>query len=220
ALSFIASFIFFGMGAALFAFYRANPGKLDPTITTDQIFPVFIAREMPIGLAGLIVAGIFAAAQSTVSTSMNSTATAVVTDFLRPFNACKTEKGYLRWAQGLTFLFGALGTLFALLFIGPDIRSLFDSFIEVIGLFMGVLGGLFVLGVMTKRANGAGALTGAVVGAIVMFSLWKWTSINRYLYAFCGITSCFTVGYVASLVLPGDQHAIDDLTINALRKKR
>ena len=219
ALSFIASFIFFGMGAALFAFYRANPAKLDPTITTDQIFPVFIAREMPIGLAGLIVAGIFAAAQSTVSTSMNSTATAVVTDFLRPFNACKTEKGYLRWAQGLTFLFGVAGTLFALIFINPDIRSLFDSFIKVIGLFMGVLGGLFVLGVVTKRANGAGALTGAIVGAIVMFSLWQWTRVNGYLYTFCGITSCFIVGYAASLVLPGDHHDIDDLTIAALRKK-
>lgn len=218
-LSLISSFIFFGMGAALFAFYRANPGKLDPTITTDQIFPVFIAREMPAGLAGLIVAGVFAAAQSTVSTSMNSTATAVVTDFLRPYRACATEKGYLRWAQALTLLFGILGTLFALLFISPDIRSLFDSFIRVIGLFMGVLGGLFVLGVMTRRANGAGALTGAVVGAIVMFALWQWTSVNGYLYTFCGITACFAVGYAASFVLPGDHHNIDDLTIGALRKR-
>ncbi|MFO7973457.1 MAG: sodium/solute symporter [Candidatus Hydrogenedentota bacterium] len=219
ALSLMASFIFFGMGAALFAFYRSNPGKLDPTITTDQIFPVFIAREMPVGLAGLIVAGIFAAAQSTVSTSMNSTATAVVTDFLRPLNVCKTDHGYLRWAQGLTFLFGVIGTLFALIFIDPDIRSGFDSFIKVIGLFMGVLGGLFVLGVMTKRANGAGALTGALVGAVVMFSLWHWTPVNGYLYTFCGITTCCIVGYAASLVLPGEQRDIDDLTISALRKK-
>lgn len=102
-LSLFASFLFFGLGSALFAFYHSHPGKLDPTITTDQIFPLFIATEMPVGLAGLIVAGVFAAAQSTVSTSMNSTATAVVTDFFRPFNACKTEHGYLRAAQSLTF---------------------------------------------------------------------------------------------------------------------
>ena len=67
-------------------------GKLDPTITTDQIFPLFIANEMPVGLAGLIVAGIFAAAQSTVSTSMNSTATTVVTDFLRPFGCASPKR--------------------------------------------------------------------------------------------------------------------------------
>ena len=217
-LSLLSSFIFFGMGAALFAFYRANPEKLDPTITTDQIFPVFIAREMPAGVAGLIVAGVFAAAQSTVSTSMNSTATTIVTDFLRPFNACRTEQGYLRWAQGLTLLFGVLGTLFALLFIDPDIRSLFDSFIKVIGLFMGVLGGLFALGVLTRRANGAGALAGAFTGTVVMVILWQWTPVNGYLYTFCGIASCFIAGYLASLVLPGDQHDIDRLTIGALRK--
>ena len=62
------TFLFFAIGSALYAFYRNHPEKLDPTIASDQIFPLFIAREMPIGLAGLIVAGIFAAAQSTVST--------------------------------------------------------------------------------------------------------------------------------------------------------
>ncbi|MCP4641104.1 MAG: sodium/solute symporter [bacterium] len=217
-LSLFASFLFFGLGAALFAFYHAHPDRLDPTATTDQIFPLFIADEMPIGLAGLIVAGIFAAAQSTVSTSMNSMSTAVVTDFLRPYNVCKSEKGYLRWAQGLTFLFGVLGTLFALTFIDPVIKSLFDSFIKVIGLFMGVLGGLFVLGVMTNRANATGAFAGAIVGAVMMFSLWRFTSVNGYLYTFAGITTCFVVGYAVSLALPGTSHDTTGLTIYTLKR--
>jgi len=217
-LSMFASFLFFGLGAALFAFYRAHPDKLDPTITTDQIFPLFIACEMPVGLAGLIVAGIFAAAQSTVSTSMNSTATAAVTDFLRPYNACKSEMGYLRWAQFLTFLFGVLGTLFALLFVDPEIRSLFDAFIKVIGLFMGVLGGLFVLGAMTRRANGSGALVGAFTGAFTMLVLWQFTAVNGYLYTFSGISVCFVSGYIASWILPGDEHAIDGLTVYTMRR--
>ena len=117
---------------------------------------MFIAREMPLGLAGLIVAGIFAAAQSTVSTSMNSTATAIVTDFMRPANACNSEAGYLRAARLWTFMLGAVGTLLALVFVKPDIKSLFDTFIIVIGLFMGVLGGLFILGARhsTSKRNG------------------------------------------------------------------
>ena len=130
--------MFFGIGTALFAFYHVHPDRLDPTITTDQLFPMFIATEMPIGIAGLIVAGIFSAAQSTVSTSMNSTATTIVTDFLRPLNVCRSERGYLNSARAVTLLMGVLGTLLGLVFVNPEIKSLFDAFIKVIGLFMGV----------------------------------------------------------------------------------
>ena len=80
-LAILATILFFFIGSDLFAFYSSHPDKLDPTITTDQIFPLFIANKMPIGIAGRVVAGIFSAAPSTVSTSMNSTATMIVTDF-------------------------------------------------------------------------------------------------------------------------------------------
>ena len=212
-----ASILFFGMGTALYAFYRAHPGKLDPTITTDQVFPLFIAQEMPIGLAGLIVAGIFAAAQSTVSTSMNSTATTIITDFMRPFNACKSEKGYLNAARGITLLMGVLGTLLGLVFVNPEIKSLFDEFIKVLGLFMGVLGGLFVLGVMTKSANANGAVAGAAVGSLTMVCLWLYSDINGYLYTICGITSCFVVGMVVSKLTGGNRKNLSGLTIHTIK---
>ncbi len=213
-----ATLLFFGIGTALFAFYRSHPDKLDPTITTDQVFPLFIANEMPVGLAGLIVAGVFAAAQSTVSTSMNSTATAIVTDFMRPFNACKSEAGYLNAARFWTFLIGVVGTLFGLVFVNPEIKSLFDAFIKVIGLFMGVLGGLFVLGAITKRANAVGAMIGAIVGAGVMFCLWKYTAINGYLYTASGICTCVVVGFVASLASGRPANDLSGLTIYTLQK--
>ncbi len=212
-----ATLLFFGIGTALFAFYRSHPDKLDATITTDQIFPLFIATEMPIGIAGLIVAGVFAAAQSTVSTSMNSTATTIITDFMRPFHACKSETGYLNAARFSTFLIGVLGTLLGLVFVNPEIKSLFDAFIKVIGLFMGVLGGLFVLGALTRRANATGAMIGAVVGAGFMFYLWRFTDMNGYLYTASGITTCLAVGYVSSLALPRPAHDLTGLTIYTLR---
>ncbi len=212
-----ATLLFFGIGTALFAFYQSNPNRLDPTISTDQVFPYFIAHEMPIGLAGLIVAGIFAAAQSTVSTSMNSTATALVTDFIRPFHLCKSDRGNLNAARGLTFLMGVMGTLLGLVFVNPDIKSLFDTFLVVIGLFMGVLGGLFVLGGATTRANSTGAMTGAIVGAAVMFCLWRFTTINGYLYTTCGITTCFVVGYIASLASSKPTGDLTGLTIHTLQ---
>ena len=211
-----ATLLFFGMGTALHAFYRSHPERLDPTATTDQIFPLFIAQEMPIGLAGLIVAGIFAAAQSTVSTSMNSTSTTIVTDFLRPLNVCSSDRGYLRAARIVTFSIGVIGTLIGLLFVNPDIKSLFDQFIKVIGLFMGVLGGLFVLGALTTRANGVGALIGALVGAFSMYLVWQYTAINGYLYTAIGITVCFVVGYCVSLVTGVSRRDLDGLTIYTL----
>ncbi len=215
-LSIPASFLFYFLGAGLYVFYKSNPHKLDPTFMTDQIFPLFIAHEVPVGIAGLIVAGIFAAAQSTVSTSMNSTATAVVTDFLRPFDVLQTERGYLRCARGLTLAFGTAGTLLGLLFVNPDIRSLFDQFLKVIGLFMGVLGGLFALGVLTRRVHGWAALLGALGGASVMGALPLYTRINGYLYAAIGITVCFVIGYGLSRLIPLRQKPLAGLTIHSI----
>jgi SSS family solute:Na+ symporter len=216
-LSVFASVLFFALGSALFAFYATNPAKLDPTITTDQVFPLFIAREMPIGLAGLIVAGIFAAAQSTVSTSLNSTATTLVTDFLKPMNACKDDRGYLRAARLITIGMGVLGVGFGLVFISPDIKSLFDEFIKIVGLVLGVLGGLFLLGVLSKRANATGALIGTAGGAAVVVWLWKGTDVNGYFYPFAAVTSCFLIGLLASLVLPGKSNP-EGLTVHSLRR--
>ncbi len=208
-----ASFLFYFLGSGLYVFYKSNPEKLDPTFMTDQIFPLFIAQEVPIGIAGLIVAGIFAAAQSTVSTSMNSTATAVVTDFLRPFGVLHSERGYLRCARGLTLAFGLAGTLLGLVFVDPAIRSLFEQFLKVIGLFMGVLGGLFALGVLTRRVHGWAALVGALAGASVMGALPLYTRINGYLYAAIGIAVCFAIGYTLSLLIPLKQKPLAGLTI-------
>jgi Na+/proline symporter len=69
---------------------------------------------------------------------------------------------------------------------------------------MGVLGGLFLLGFLTRKANSAGAMTGAILGTIFMFYLWKYTSVNGYLYTSCGITACFVSGYLTSLLTSKD----------------
>ena len=97
-----ASLLFFGIGTALFCFYKSNPGLLDPNFKNDAVFPLFIARQLPVGIAGLVVAGIFAAAQSTISTSMNSTSTALVSDFVRRFKLVTDDKKNLALARILT----------------------------------------------------------------------------------------------------------------------
>ena len=120
-MSIPASMLFFSVGTALFVYYKHNPGALSPDFKTDAIFPLFIATKMPPVIAGLTVAGLFAAAQSTLSSSMNSLATTLVTDFARPMKACKTERGYLALARWSTALLGVAGTGMAILFVIADV---------------------------------------------------------------------------------------------------
>ncbi|MCA9321032.1 MAG: sodium:solute symporter [Planctomycetes bacterium] len=204
--------VFYGLGTAFWAFYRGHPERLDPSMTADRVLPHFVVHELPLGIAGLVIAGMLAAAQSTVSSSMNSGATAVVSDF---FGKRAQGVGGARWA---TMGFAALGTLAGASFVNPDIRSRFDAFLEILGLFLGVLAGLFFLGVLTRRAHAGGALCGAMtaLGVVSLHYLGRrgiepfglalpaWTRwpVTGYLYATIGISLSFSVGYLASLVIP------------------
>ncbi|HEU0139250.1 MAG TPA: sodium/solute symporter, partial [Bryobacteraceae bacterium] len=129
-----STLIFFGMGTALFVYYRAHPAELNPHLPTDAILPWFMVQALPAGIAGLVLAGLFAAAQSTLSSSMHSMATVVMVDFYRPFYPETNERRELHLARLLTLLLGVLGTGLALLLATIDIRSLWDVFLTLLSL--------------------------------------------------------------------------------------
>jgi Na+/proline symporter len=108
--------------------------------------------------------------------------------------------------------------MIGLVFVNPDIKSLFDAFIVVIGLFMGVLGGLFCLGALTTRGNATGALVGALAGAAVMASLWMFSNLSGYLYTACGIATCFATGYAVSILVGSKNQNLCGLTIHTLKQ--
>jgi Na+/proline symporter len=150
---------------------------------------------------------------------MNSTATAVVTDFLRPFNALKSERAYLNAGRVFTLVLGTLGTLAGLLFVSPDVRLLLDVYFKVIGMFMGLLGGLFALGVLTRRASGWGAAIGLCAGLTLTISVWQFTKTEGYLYSAISIVGCLTVGYAASFLGPPPTKPIEGLTIHSMSRE-
>jgi len=207
--------LFFAIGTVLFVYYRQHPDRLDPVFQTDAIFPLFIVREMPAGIAGLVVAGIFAAAQSTLSSSLNSVATAYVTDFHRRFRVAASDRECLRVARLVTVLVGIVGMGAALWIARSDVRSLFEAFLNVIGMFGGTISGLFILGIFTRRANGAGALLGALASASAVWVVHS--HVHFYWYAFTGITTCVVVGYFTSFCFP---RANKDITGLALGTRR
>jgi len=212
----IAQAVFFAIGTALFVFYRQHPTRLDPMLSTDAIFPLFIVRELPVGVAGLIVAGIFAAAQSTLASSLNSVATAYVTDFHRRFKPHASDHSCLRLARWLTAAVGVVGTAVALGLASFDIRSLWETFLGVMGLFGGTVSGLFVLGIFSRRANGTGAVVAAIVSAVLVFAVRQFTPAHFFIYPIVGVTSCVAVGWLASLVLPARLNNLRGLTIHTL----
>ena len=206
-MSLAASFLFFALGAAMYAFYKTHPERLDPAMTApDAILPFFILQELPTGVSGLIIAAIFAASQSTVSSSLNSLATCFVTDIdARVVRPGRSDRTYLRSAQWVVLVTGVLSVLVALYLAYSGVDSAFKTFNTIIGLTAGSLGGLFALGVFTRRANARGAMAGAVAGfATVLWLELSNAPVTGILYGFVGFATCFAVGYLASLALPGE----------------
>ena len=212
--------LFFVIGTALYLFYKAHPTKLTPGLEqTDATFPLFIVTEMPAGVSGLIIAAIFAAAMSSLDSSIHSSSTAIVTDFYRRLKKEVTDGQCLRLARWLTALFGIFGTSLALYMGQFDIKSLWDIFIQIGNLLTGGLGGIFVLAVFTKRAHATGVLIGFFASAIILYLFKSYTDVHFWWYTITGMSSCLVVGYLSSLIIPAKQKSLDGLTIYNMRER-
>jgi SSS family solute:Na+ symporter len=212
-LSVPAQAAFFLIGTGLYVFYRQHPERMDLTLQNDAVFPFFVVRELPLGLAGLIVAGVFSASQSTLSSSMNSIATAYVTDFYRRLLPSRTDGQCMVAARWVTVLVGAIGIVVALTLAKTDIRSAYSTFIEILGLLGGMLSGLFVLGIFTRRATGAGAIGGALTSAAVLCVIRWYQPLQVFAYAPIGLLTCFFSGWLLSFLLPSRRKDLAGLTL-------
>jgi len=210
--------LFYGLGTALWAFYRADPGSLSPAVRSDAIFPLFIVQRMPPGVCGLVIAGIFAAGMSSVDSSMSSVATAAVTDFYRRFKPGAPDRVCLRLARAITVVLGLVAVGTASVFAATGARQVLKVYMEMFGLVGGGLSGLFALGIFTRRANGTGVLIGAGASAVVLACVKLLTDVHLLLYPAIGVVVCFSVGYAASLIFPGAKSAGPGLTLYTLDK--
>ncbi|MDP7289876.1 MAG: sodium transporter, partial [Phycisphaerae bacterium] len=192
---------------------------LNPIIEkADGIFPWYIVTQLPPGVSGLLIAGLFAAAMSSLDSSMNSVATAFTTDFYRRFRTKASDKSCLNVARIVTVAIGLAGMGLALVMMSSNIKSVWDEFNAYVGLFGAGLAGLFMLAVFTRRTSGYGALVGLLVSGGVQYWLHELKCIDGILFNVTGAASCFIVGYAASLIL-GNRKDIDGLTIYTLKER-
>lgn len=144
----------------------------------DRVFPFFIARELPPGVTGLLVAAIFAAAMSTVSTSLNSSATLLMSDFYeRFFQRDATDRQRMVALYTATIVWGVLGTAMALVLVALTASAL-DMWWMLASIFSGGMVSLFLLGMISRRTGNATALTAVLVGALVIF--WMVFSVTDF----------------------------------------
>ena len=211
------SFLFYAIGTALYAFYKSNPERLNPLIDTDATFPVFIAAELPMGITGLIIAGLFAASMSTLSSGLNSVATLTSIDFYERLAKAPTQKISLKLAYAVTILAGIISTLVAVLFTYYDIQSMFEAMLQLTAILGGGFAGTYALGLFTKRANWQGALLGTA--ASVAVALLLRTEISAILLNPAAIGACMIVGYFSSYLFPAPQQNLDGLTVFSVRSK-
>lgn len=206
-------FVFYMIGTALFVFYKAHPERMNPLLPIDATFPLFIAAELPMGVTGLIIAGIFAAAMATLSGIMNSVATLVSVDFFDKLVKNPTPRQSVVFAELTTVAVGLVGIGLALLLSRFDVHSLFDVSIELAGLLGGGFAGAYTLGMFTRRANAPGVAIGVVGSISLTFVAWIFKLVHPYFYLAISIFLCIVIGYVASLFFPAPTQSLRGLTI-------
>jgi SSS family solute:Na+ symporter len=171
------SLVFFFIGTALFCYYTAQPDLLPEELRMagagDKVFPYFIATGLPAGITGLLIAAIFAAGMSTVSTSLNSTATIVLTDYYKRYvNKNASEKSSMRVLYISSTITGVLGIIIALSLVG--VESALDAWWSLASIFSGGMLGLFLLGYISKKARKVDAIIGVIIGVLVII----WMSLS------------------------------------------
>jgi SSS family transporter len=202
--------LFMTLGASFYVFFQAHPALLPLGMQNDEVLPLFVSGQLPAGLSGLVIAGVFAASMSSLDSSIHSIATACTVDWYERLSPGASDESCLRLARVLTVVLGAIAVGTASLLVAFDIRSLWFFFQKCLGLVSSGLVGVFILGIFTRRATSAGALIGAAVATAVLVYVTWFSALHFYLYPVVGIATCVGVGYLASRFRPESRHR--DLT--------
>ena len=199
-MSVFVSVAFYMIGTGLYTFYTTHPTEIDVTMSqSDAIFPAFMMSQMPVGVAGALIAAIFAATMSTISSNINSVATAFSIDFWKRFRTSTSDSQLVVVARWASVISGMVGLLLALFMATWEIQSFLDFFNEALGLLTSGLGGLFFIAVFMKRVKGYAALAGFVTGEAVVFWMSENTDANFLLFGAIGMIVSIVVAWLLSL---------------------
>jgi SSS family solute:Na+ symporter len=191
--------LFLLVGTMLYVFYRLFP----PTVAftrTDTIFPTFIVDRMPHGISGLLISAILAAAMSNLSAALNSLSSTTIVDFYRRIRPESTEQRQVELSRFATI--GWALVLFGLALLARHGGKVLEVGLSIASVAYGSLLGVFLLGVLTRKASEHGAMIGMILGFVLNLYLWLFTGVAFTWYVVLGSIATFIVGYSASWLLP------------------
>lgn len=201
-------FLLFFIGTALFVFYAQHPDKGGVGYDSNRIFAKFIAEEIPPGLTGLMLGAVLAASMSTVSSVLNSLATVSIADL---YQRDERRVGSVRLARIATCGFGLVGTAAAC--FGNAFGNVLEATMAISNFFGGSLVGVFLLGMLVRRANTTGALAGMGGGLLVVTLVSAFTPVAGMWLGAISSTAAFAIGGVASLLAPAPQLSTRELVV-------
>jgi len=188
--------LFLFVGVMLFTYYQVPSATFG---RADRIYPTFIVSRMPHGIAGLLIAAILAAAMSNLSAALNSLSSSSMMDFYFRFRPDVDERKRLRMARLATLAWALV--LFGLAVIAlHHAGRVVEVGLQIAAVAYGALLGVFLLGVLTRRANQNGAIVGMVCGFGIELYLWLGTQVPWTWWVAIGTCVTFAVGYAASML--------------------
>jgi SSS family transporter len=188
--------LFLLLGVMLFAYYMvpsAHFGK------ADRIYPTFIVTQMPHGISGLLIAAILAAAMSNLSAALNSLSSSTIMDLYVRFRPQTDELRRMRLSRFSTVLWATVLFVLAVLCL-HRVSRVIEVGLQIASIAYGALLGVFLLGVLTRRANQVGAAIGMIFGFSMEVYLWKFSTVPWTWWVVIGTTVTFVTGYAASWV--------------------
>ena len=194
--------LFLLVGTMLFVFYKLFPPGV-PFTRTDTIFPTFVVTHMPHGSSGLLISAILAAAMSNLSAALNSLSSITIVDFYSRLRPNSSEERRVFLSRIATVAWGLL--LFVLAILARRGGKVLEVGLSIASVAYGSLLGVFLLGVLTKKASERGAMAGMLFGFVLNLYFWLFTRVPFTWYVPLGSIATFGVGYGASFFLP---HAV------------
>ena len=201
-LSIFIATVFYLIGTGLYVFYQQN--ALPPAAAQDQIFASYIAFELPVGITGLLLAAIYAASQSTLSTGLNSVAASWTLDIQA--NISKKELSFekqTKIGQYVSLFVGIFAILVSIVLANGGVKSAYEWFNGFMGLVLGILIGTFILGAFTKVANTFGTTLAFIAASAIMIGIKYFApagTVSIWSYSIISIAVSLIVGIPASYI--------------------
>ena len=216
----VVSIVFYLIGTGLYTFFKTHPEAGFTSLERpDAIFPFYVVTQLPAGTAGLLIAALFAATMSTISSNINSISTSFTVDIyqrLRPTHL--SPKHLLRVARWASLTAGIAGLLLALLMARLNIQSLLDYFNTILGLLSGGIGALFVMGIFFPTIGSKSATIGFIAGMFTVFYLHFYTQVSFLIFGFISIAVSVSVALLFAVLLK-ERPNRENLTWKSLQNK-